>query len=52
LAQTGHAAEHHAEDRNLLGPDAAVEITIIPRSHTENVTAAAHEPPTNVRFRG
>jgi hypothetical protein len=24
-------AEHHAEDRNLLGPDAAVEITIIPR---------------------
>ena len=24
-------AEHHAEDRNLLGSDAAVEITIIPR---------------------
>ena len=23
--------EHHAEDRNLLGSDAAVEITIIPR---------------------
>jgi hypothetical protein len=24
-------AEHHAEDRNDLGPDAAVEITINPR---------------------
>src|SRR5665811_726812 len=24
-------AEHHAEDRNQLGPDAAVEITINPR---------------------
>jgi hypothetical protein len=26
-----HAAERHAEDRNVLGPDAAVEITINPR---------------------
>ena len=24
-------AEHHAEDHNVLGPDAAVEITINPR---------------------
>jgi hypothetical protein len=24
-------AEHHASDRNYLGPDAAVEITIAPR---------------------
>ena len=24
-------AEHHAKDRNHLGPNAAVEITIIPR---------------------